>query len=154
MKFKRCSKCKTSKELSFFRPQVGRPDGLNPWCRDCRNECSRRYRAKLTPEKKEKILHHQRAYKKSKKGRSKAKDTEYLTKYGITLEKYNEMSIEQSNLCFICLENKKLFVDHCHSTGKVRKLLCFSCNVALGSFKDSSEILNRAKEYIDAHKRP
>ncbi len=68
--------------------------------------------------------------------------------YGITTEDYNKMLESQGSLCAICrrpepVANRKLSVDHCHKTGKVRALLCGPCNKGLGIFeknKDQFEI--------------
>jgi len=60
----------------------------------------------------------------------------FKRKYGITVEQYNQMLLAQNNTCKICKNTcksgKNLAVDHCHTTGKVRGLLCATCNVNLG----------------------
>jgi hypothetical protein len=58
------------------------------------------------------------------------------------------MYLRQQAACAICLIRKPQYVDHCHATGKVRGLLCPSCNTALGFFKDSARIVERAKQYL------
>lgn len=73
--------------------------------------------------------------------------------YGLTLEKYNEMLTAQNGVCKICSckDDSRwgvLSVDHCHSTGKVRGLLCAKCNKGLGQFKDNVELLDKAKSYL------
>ena len=77
--------------------------------------------------------------------------------YGITTEDYERMLSEQDNKCKICLgsgfsmkkEHKVLLVvDHCHTTGRVRGLLCHNCNRALGLLKDKEDNLLRAIEYL------
>lgn len=76
------------------------------------------------------------------------------TKFGITLDQYNEMLVEQNGVCAICGKIDKfqaLSVDHSHQSGKVRGLLCSSCNNGLGRFKDSHEILQKAIEYLHKH---
>jgi hypothetical protein len=79
--------------------------------------------------------------------------------YGITDEDYEEMLASQNGCCAICLVNvtdlsRKLVIDHCHKSGKIRALLCATCNSALGFAKDSSEILRRAADYLDSHLAP
>lgn len=83
----------------------------------------------------------------------------YLRKtYNISLEEYRQMFVDQSNKCAICgLDGFKickdaktlLVVDHCHSTGKVRGLLCHNCNRGLGLFQDNTEYLGAAIKYIE-----
>jgi len=73
-------------------------------------------------------------------------------KYGITEADYNQMFVNQNGRCLICKntaeKGKRLFVDHCHETGKVRGLLCNLCNSGLGFFKDSSANLKNAIKYL------
>jgi hypothetical protein len=77
--------------------------------------------------------------------------------YGISLENYRDLYIEQDGKCYICSSTgfkiepnsgTDLAIDHCHETGKVRGLLCHNCNRALGLLKDNLNYLNRAKEYL------
>jgi len=71
-------------------------------------------------------------------------------KYNMTVEEHAALLIKQEGRCAICrgvLEQTN--VDHNHKTGKVRGILCPSCNMALGLFQDSSAVLNAAKEYLD-----
>ncbi|GAU66220.1 endonuclease [Streptomyces sp. NBRC 110611] len=55
----------------------------------------------------------------------------------------------QRGLCVICLDAEPVHVDHDHETGKVRGVLCFSCNAALGQFKDRPDVLRRAAKYLE-----
>lgn len=82
------------------------------------------------------------------------------SKYGMTLADYDRMLTAQGGGCGICGSDGQkgrwsglLHVDHCHETGKVRGLLCDSCNLALGKFKDDPNVLRRAAEYIEFHQR-
>jgi hypothetical protein len=79
---------------------------------------------------------------------------DYRKKYGITLEQYNAMFANQNGCCLICNKHQKvlekgLAVDHCHTTGKVRGLLCSNCNLMLGLAKDKTEILSNAIRYLN-----
>lgn len=72
-------------------------------------------------------------------------------KYGLTKEQYLSMFNEQGGRCAICEKvetDRYLAVDHCHETGKVRKLLCKDCNTSLGKFNDSPDLLRKAAEYL------
>jgi hypothetical protein len=82
--------------------------------------------------------------------------------FGITREDFNQMMGSQNGVCDICKnpESRKnpttgkikhLCVDHCHTTGKVRGLLCFACNSSLGKFKDSIPTLENAITYLKKH---
>lgn len=72
-------------------------------------------------------------------------------KYGLTFETWNEMVLNQGGRCAICEKETKLCVDHDHKTGKVRELLCLTCNQGIGSLKDCSKIAYRAAEYLKKH---
>lgn len=71
------------------------------------------------------------------------------TRYGITTEQFDNLLIEQLGQCLIC-ENqmKDPVVDHCHTTGVVRGLLCRLCNASIGGLKDDPAIVKRAYEYL------
>ena len=83
--------------------------------------------------------------------------------YGITREQYDSMLKEQDGRCAICKSKdsysrnykttkvSKFAVDHCHTTGKVRGLLCTKCNRALGMVSDSIETVLRMAEYLRKH---
>jgi len=70
-------------------------------------------------------------------------------RYGLSLETYNKMKLNQNNKCKLCKKETKLFVDHCHNSGKIRGLLCNSCNKALGLFYDSVDTLKEAVIYLE-----
>lgn len=81
--------------------------------------------------------------------------------YGITLEEYAELVEKHAGACAICggegfelVKGQKnlLVIDHCHSTGKVRGLLCHNCNRGLGLFQDSVDNLRRAADYVEINK--
>lgn len=87
---------------------------------------------------------------------SQKRNRELKCVYGITLDEYNEILKSQNYSCAICRTSKvspkrKSFdVDHCHTTKKVRGLLCHSCNVGIGFLKDDVAILKEAIRYLSA----
>ncbi len=77
-----------------------------------------------------------------------------LRKYNITLVEYNDMLDKQGGVCYICHQpslTKMLAVDHNHSTGKVRKLLCNRCNTALGLLRENVDVIKNMINYIESH---
>ena len=75
------------------------------------------------------------------------------TLYGITREEYEKKMIDQDGKCAICShlpkkDQKKLCVDHCHSTGLFRGLLCQSCNRGIGLIGENKATLIKAIEYL------
>ena len=72
-----------------------------------------------------------------------------MNNYGLTLEEYEVMLERQENKCSICgSKHTVLCVDHNHETGKVRGLLCHSCNLGLGTFKDNIHLLQKSIDYL------
>lgn len=69
-------------------------------------------------------------------------------KYGLTREDFEEMLWLQDNKCAICQTENPDQIDHDHVTGKVRDILCKHCNLGLGHFRDSSELVQVAAEYL------
>ena len=114
-------------------------------CEPCNSrgrEYMRRKRAGIPQEQKSREWHSKRHY--------------YLKyKYGITEAQYDEMLKLQNNKCAICKSSEtkdkkrhRLMVDHCHSTGIVRGLLCSSCNKGLGLFNDAPDVMQSAIKYL------
>ena|ERR1039457_5598045 len=71
--------------------------------------------------------------------------------YGISDQDYACLVELQKGRCAICEQARKLGVDHCHSTGKVRQLLCQNCNTLLGQAFDDPRILEKAIQYLSLH---
>jgi hypothetical protein len=136
-----CCVCKQEKDRSMFYVDKTRKTGIRPLCKDCHSVKSK-----------------ERYFNKGGKEKQKVRAQRYnLKKYGLSVEQYNEMVVNQKGLCKICETNEShrtstrynLFVDHDHITGKVRGLLCHHCNVGLGHFEDKKELLERAIRYLD-----
>lgn len=102
------------------------------------------------------------AYARQWRKNNPEKDKNNMLKkqYGITLEEYTSMANSQDGVCAICGSPeystdkdggpRMMAVDHCHTSKKVRALLCAKCNKALGAFNDSPELLRKAAAYIES----
>lgn len=102
----------------------------------------------------EKFREYRRAYKSTDKAKEVRRNQLLKKNFGITLEEYNKMFAEQNGVCAICHKHvesdiRALAVDHCHTTGVIRGLLCRFCNQAIGHFKDSEELLQNAIIYLN-----
>lgn len=77
----------------------------------------------------------------------------WARKYGLSVDEIQSMLVDQDKSCAICGKHfvETFNVDHCHTTGAVRGLLCRSCNMGLGCLGDSLEGLRRATAYLEAH---
>lgn len=134
---KSCRSCRVVKPMEEYLFQATCRNGRKPVCRECTNLKAKEYRKNLPEGVK---------YAQDRKIRLKLK-------YGITVEDYDRMHLEQGGTCAICHRTeedigKKLAVDHCHKTGKVRGLLCFICNSAIGKLDDDPIKLIKAAEYL------
>jgi hypothetical protein len=147
--YKKCSDCQTVKSLNVFNKNKSSPDGYSYLCKEC---TSIRKRAP-----KEQAKHRSRSSESRRKNYGVYRQTELrreMKKYGLTLEQYNEMAAAG---CAICgakqgTTARRLPVDHCHKTGKVRGVLCMFCNTAIGKFKDDPELCEKAASYLRSHR--
>ena len=127
---KKCSRCGEKKpRTEFYVSRKSRAkDGLQSHCKSCTRAYDReRVRC---PESRWRI--------------------EIKRRYGLTVEDFQRMFQAQAGRCAICHDPfvKRPHVDHCHSTGRVRGLLCRLCNVSLGGFRDNPKLLQRAIDYL------
>lgn len=155
---KTCNSCREEKPVTEFHKHK---DGHQAKCKPCNRALVSKWRAENPEKEKAK----QAKYYSENTADAKARMANYkkanqskirtlnLKKYGITLAQYEQMFADQAGCCAICKTHqsefsKSLAVDHCHTSGKVRGLLCGLCNTALGSMRDSPEILASAINYL------
>lgn len=133
METKICTKCNLDKPLTEYYKDSQKSSGYRPDCKDCNKIRTSAY---------------------AKNNRQKMNFNNMKYKTGITKEQYEEILNQQNDLCRICNiteeENGKRFsIDHCHTTGYIRGLLCNKCNQGLGYFNDDTDKLHNAIIYLN-----
>ena len=124
-----CTKCGEYKTWKHFAKSKPAKTGRQSKCKQCHNK---------QRNKKPELL----------------RRNNFKNQYGITLEMYNEMLEAQHYGCKICGKDKEtngrhLAVDHCHTTGQIRGLLCIHCNLALGYLNDDKNRMRLALQYLE-----
>ena len=161
-----CTVCGEIKPLAAFGKHPKGMAGHIGWCKECGNRKARErynsnpefYRNKRRESKRE---YDQRRYaeliasgQKPKRDPIKAKNAYLLRNYGINYEQYLQLLEAQNHQCAICGTEESdrkggdLVVDHCHTTGKVRGMLCQKCNLMLGNANDLISTLEQAVIYL------
>lgn len=135
MTIKICTVCGVEKPITEYYLRSKKGTTPKPHCKECERIKSRKYH---TDHPLPKEIKRERSLRKS---------------FGIGLKDYNEMLVKQGGCCAICgtdscSTGKSFAVDHDHQTGRIRGLLCRSCNTALGQFKDSIAMLQEAIKYL------
>lgn len=140
-----CTTCGVEKELDAFHNYKKGPGGKAYRCKSCDTIARKAYE----------FRHPQRV-------KGSHRRANMLNKYGITLEQYDEMWKNQDGECAICSvgmvnittdgdsKNKSntACVDHCHGSGRVRGILCSTCNKGLGLFYDRTDLLESDINYL------
>lgn len=164
---KDCTQVNPQNVKQFSRHSKNK-DGLSTWCKQCHGRQNKLWQqnnrekanlhAKAHYERnKENVNNRCKTY--YKENLEKVKNTKLLKSFGITLEQYLLMSHVQNNVCAICKKPESakdarsgkirdLAVDHCHTTGKVRGLLCGKCNQLIGLSNDNTDTLKQAASYL------
>lgn len=143
---KRCWDCKKIKPLVGFYKNKAQPDGTSSTCK----VCSKKYTSNYYKQNKLTVVQKQKDYRK--RNERKVISQKLYAKYGITSLQKEQMLQDQNYRCLIGLEKltyKTAHVDHCHTTGRIRGLLCNKCNVGLGMFGDRPDTLKRAVKYLE-----
>ena len=124
--------------MGDFYCNRAQPSGFSNQCKSCSRKTIKEYRGKS--------LDKFRALKKNQNFRAHLKHN-----FGITPEAYMALLLQQNGKCAVCKQpprKTKLAVDHDHHTNKIRGLLHFECNVALGLLKDDPQLIRNALEYV------
>lgn len=157
-----CRKCKTEQEHYPSYPWAckkcipkrdpkKRREYEAQW-RAANRESQKAYLAKWYAGNQDKV----KAYRQQNKARIRERTRQWAlkTKFGLTVEDFDRMLASQSNACAVCqtvAPKTGWHIDHCHSTGKVRGILCTNCNPMLGFAKDNTDTLKAAIRYLEKH---
>lgn len=135
------------------------------WCKENKeitNERQKNYR-KENPERYRETDKRKRLKQIERLGSPLFNKIKKVGKYRMTVEDYDSLMRDQNGVCAICKKVSRrrntsrvnelapLSVDHCHSSGKIRGLLCGSCNSGLGMFQDNIEYMKEAIQYLQKH---
>lgn len=155
---KTCSRCKVEKPISSFSKDKYRSDKLNCQCRSCKKY----YKDLISPDElknqNDRTAINRYKYYKNPDRKLKYRNAWLIKTYGINQDDYERMLLDQNGVCKICNKYRTqpgknhLSVDHCHTTGKIRGLLCHVCNNTIGLFEEDIDLMLRAIEYIKFHK--
>ena len=129
---KRCIKCNECKPLSDFNNMKAGKYGKHSYCRPCTKTANK-------------------AWRDAPANKVKRHGYHIASRYGISKTEYDSKFKDQGGKCAICNEEqseKRLAVDHCHRTGKVRSLLCDNCNKAIGLLNDDPHRILSALNYV------
>lgn len=142
---KLCKSCLEIKPLTEFYKDKSFKSGYRTNCKSCKDKSTYKWRENNRQQYNEKQrLQHKKNYTRNR-----------LYRYKLTPEQYKKMLEDQNHVCAICKCSPKgkrpLVVDHRHSDGKVRGLLCYGCNRALHVL-ESVDLLQKAQDYLKKHK--
>lgn len=152
---KRCSKCKTVKPISEYHRHAKQSDGHHSRCKPCTAVST------AARQQDPKWRAYQREHKKKQRQENPDRQWDirwrsYLKRvYGMTALDYAAMFADQDGKCATCGTHnpgtrRRVFdIDHCHTTGKIRGLLCHPCNKALGFARDNPAVLIALANYLE-----
>lgn len=156
MTHKKCATCKVefSREEFSTIKKSGKP---RPYCRKCQKAMA----AASYVKHREKRVATNKAYRddpvRRARQRERVRSWHYQAHYGLTEAAKRELEAKQGNRCAICqthfseMDQRRVHVDHCHATGKIREILCHSCNQVLGQARDNISVLQGAIRYLRRH---
>jgi hypothetical protein len=150
-----CSHCKKEKEYNEFSKDKSKKDGYRYLCKICVSILSKEQRKIYYKTNKEKYKDYyiKNKHEFLKKYRKNSRKLRLPKKYNITIDEYELLYNNQNGCCKICgLKLEILCIDHNHTTGRVRGLLCGKCNSGIGFFNDNPDLLKNAAKYLKERK--
>lgn len=126
MRKKICPKCKIQKNLNSFSYKNKKQKKKHSYCKSCHNTYKKQYVS------------------------TKDMKFEYIRwTYGLSKEEWIKLHSKFKGKCWICRVENGEVTDHCHTTNKVRGILCRHCNTGLGYFKDNTKAIANAIKYLE-----
>jgi hypothetical protein len=157
---KKCNHCGDFLPFADFHRNLDTRDGFDKICRRCKAEKGRARTLSLTEEQRKRLRDRGRERARTEPYRARTRERRFQRLYGVTTDWVSETRTKQGGACAICRTRPSeshgisgLHLDHCHSTNKVRGLLCSLCNKGLGSFKDSIDLLLSAGAYLEQYQK-
>lgn len=150
---KKCPCCRRVKAVSLFykkKAQTARGWAWDSKCIDCRRSDCRSYGVSNRERRNARL----RAWRKKNPQAARRHDKEcrLKQKYGLSIEQVEAIRQRQDGRCAICeKKTHRLFIDHCHTKGHFRALICQTCNTFLGWYEKKAETILRFQAYITAH---
>lgn len=150
---KKCPSCRTVKAVSLFYKKQTRTARGWAWdshCIECRRNACRSYGSSNRERRNARL----RAWRKKNPEAARRNDANgrLKSKYGLSVEQVAAMRTTQGGRCAICgKKTERLFIDHCHTRGHVRALICQTCNTFLGWYEKKADTIVRFQEYIALH---
>lgn len=153
---KQCTRCNIEKDIRLYACDKYKKDGRRSQCKEC-NKLDHLKRYTANPARERARCDAYRAFQKIEnpgKLELSSKKTKLKSTYGMTIEDFENMKDAQGGCCYVCrvaetsLKGRSLCVDHDHNTGKIRKLLCNSCNTSLGLLKENIDIMESLIAYV------
>lgn len=146
---KSCTGCKSVKPLSSFYANKRVKDGRMAKCKECWKEKGKKYHQK----NREKMNARTRAYYQAHLEQSRLwSRRNNVKRYGVSEEEYDALFKRGAGQCWICHGDpdtgKQLSIDHDHTTGVIRGLLCRTCNFGVGSFRDNPALCESGASYL------
>jgi hypothetical protein len=154
-----CRDCQRTKPVGDFYSAKRCIDGTRPECRTCFNADRRAHRLANLEKHKATVRRRyhanpdkHRAYGRARYQAEKEwRSLNYtLSRYGLTIDQYHAMQERQDFACAICGDVADMHIDHCHTTDKIRGLLCAGCNIGIGHFRERPAALVAAASYVAA----
>lgn len=173
---KYCPKCKNYKDHSLFKKSKSTKDGLYGWCKNCTSTRDKEYRLKNLELYKTKAreyywkhrdqriaylkMYYRNAYTENP---NYGKNQHLKNRYGITHEEFNSLYEKQEGNCASCgywypingsrKGYNNLVVDHDHTTGLVRALICHRCNLSIGLLEEDVIRIRKLADYLEKYKK-
>ena len=126
---KRCPACEETKPITEFGKDKRAKNGIAVYCRPCNRVKSQKQRDRNPNLNRSNHLRY---------------------RYNLTIQEYDEMKAAQDGKCACCKkEDSRLVIDHDHTTGKIRGLLCDACNLSLGLLGDDLSVISSLHTYLE-----